>query len=139
MLCILYVFVYDEVENHLPQKKKKKALPDFFMLSVTSPFPDFLDKAFEDLFGLWYCGKPFISCLLSVDALLVGYFQSFNLEPVGVLFVCLAQHEPNSKMRDSCCHTTIHSLHPFNNSKQGKCMLTSSLEICHNSLCYFNF
>ena len=51
MLCILYVCVYEEVENHLPQKKKK-ALPDFFMLSVTNPFPDFLDKAFEDLFGL---------------------------------------------------------------------------------------
>jgi len=55
MSCILYVFVYEEVENHPPQKKKRKkkgALPDFFMLSVTNPFPDFLDKALEDLFGL---------------------------------------------------------------------------------------
>ena len=54
MSCILYVFVYEEVENHPPQKKKEKkgALPDFFMLSVTNPFPDFLDKALEDLFGL---------------------------------------------------------------------------------------
>lgn len=52
MSCILYVFVYEEVENHPPQKKKKGALPDLFMLSVTNPFPDFLDKAFEDLFGL---------------------------------------------------------------------------------------